>query len=104
MFANRELTRLSLRKAELLADSDALRGKLLQDWAKLRPTVAWVEGGMRLTRRIRPLLLVAAPLLGFWLARKGQSGLGGWWRKLLVGWRLWRSVAAVWRNLAKDKT
>lgn len=103
MFANRELTQLNLRKAELLAESDALRGKLLQDWASVQPAISWLDRGIGVVRRSKPLLLAAAPLLGFWLTYKRGSGRG-WWRKLLVGWRLWRSAAAVWKNFATDKT
>ena len=103
MFDTQELTQLNSRKAELVAESDTLRRALLQDCAKLRPAVSWVEGGASFIRRTRPFYLAAAPLLGIWAARRGRP-LAGWWRKLSLGWRLWRTAAAVWRNLPADKT
>ena len=97
MFAGRELAQLQLRKADLLAESDSLREQLIDDWARIRPTVSWVDGGVSLVRRSKPILLAAAPLLGFWLARNGKPRRG-WRRTLRVGWRVWRTVAAVWRT------
>ena len=97
MFAGRELAQLQLRKAELLDESDSLREQLTEDWARIRPTVTWVEGGVSLVRRSKPVLLAAAPLLGFWLARNGKPRRG-WWRTLRAGWRVWRTVAAVWKT------
>ena len=97
MFANRELAHLQLRKSELLAESDSLREQLIDDWARIQPAVSWVEGGVSLFRRSKPILLAAAPLLGFWLARNGKSRRG-WWRTLRVGWRVWRAAAAVWKT------
>ena len=97
MFANRELAHLQLRKARLLDESDALREQLIDDWARIQPTVSWVEGGVSLVRRSKPILLAAAPLLGFWLARNGKPRRG-WWRTLRAGWRVWRTVSAVWKT------
>ncbi len=97
MFATRELTRLQLRKAELLSEGDALRGKLVQEWADIRPAISWVDGTVGLVRRFQPLLLAAAPLLGFWVARRGAPRRG-LWRIVRVGWRAWRAAAAVWKT------
>src|SRR2546425_735718 len=97
MLGNPELVRLNSRKAALLAQSDALRRALLADCVQLRPVVSWVETGTAFIRRIKPLLVVIAPLLGFWVARKRglSSGLT---KKLSAGWRLWRVIAAMRRG------
>ena len=95
MFGNGELARLTVRKAELLAASEAHRQELLANCARLQPVLAKVETGVRLARRIRPLLLAGAPLLGFWAARRGR---GGAWKKLRVGWQVWLALSAVWKG------
>ena len=77
MFDTQELTQLNSRKAELVAESDTLRRALLQDWAKLRPAVSWVEGGASFIRRTRPFYLAAAPLLGM-RSEEDEEAEKGW--------------------------
>ncbi|HEY2953399.1 MAG TPA: hypothetical protein VGK40_12495 [Verrucomicrobiae bacterium] len=95
MFGNGELTRLTVRKAELLAASAAHRQELMANCARLRPVVSRVEAGVRLARLIKPLLLAGAPLLGLWAARKGRGGL---WNKLRAGWQAGLTLSAVWKS------
>jgi hypothetical protein len=95
MFGNGELARLTLRKAELLAASEARRQEMVANCARLQPVLSRVEAGVRLARLLKPLLLAGAPLLGLWAARKGGSGA---WNKLRVGWRAWRILSAVWKG------
>lgn len=100
MFKTRELAQLNSRKAELTAESSAMRGTLLEDWARVQPVVAWVENGTSFIRRIGPLYLIAAPLLGIWAGRKGSSHFG-LWNKMRVGWRLLQAVATALKTQAK---
>ncbi len=102
MFGTRELARLNLRKVELVAQSDATRRELVENWARVQPVVSWVESGTGLIRQIKPVCLIAAPLLGIWAGRKGSSR-SGLWSKVRMGWRLWQAVAAAWRSLPSDK-
>ena len=101
MFGNPELARLSSRKAALVAQSDALRRGLLADWTQLQPAVSWMETGTSLLRRIKPLWLVLAPLLGIWAVRKPGFG-SGFASKLTVGWRVWRAISAMWNGSRRD--
>lgn len=97
MFGNGELARLKLRKAELLAESDALRQSLVSDWVKLKPIAAWIEAGTDIFRRIQPLLMTLAPFLGFWVARRRRVSFG-FARILTVGWRVWRAITTMRRT------
>ena len=94
MFANRELTCLLARKAELLAESDALRQGLAADWQKVQPIFEWVQTGIGFVRQTKPLFLAGVPLLGILAARKRRStwGLAA---KLSLGWQMWRAMAAT---------
>ena len=95
MFGNGELTRLAARKAELLAESRAHREALIADCTRLQPVITLAENISSVVRRVLPLCLVAAPLLGFWAARKGT---GGFWGKLQSGWRLWQTISELWKG------
>ena len=103
MFGNRELTRLNLRKAELLAESDAIRRGLEANWAQIQSVISWVEFASSFIRQIKPLCLIAAPLLGIWVSRRANSN-SGLWSKMRLGWRLWQAVVVAWRKLQSDKT
>lgn len=94
MFGTENLTRLSARKTQLVAESDAIRRELQANCAKLQPVVGWVDAGTALVRQLKPVLLVAAPALGFLAVRKAGlfSGLA---RRMITGWRWWRVVKAA---------
>ena len=86
MFANGELARLAERKALLLAQSRRNREQLILDCTRLQPALSWVETASNFVRKLMPVGLVVAPLLGFWAGRKKE---GGFWTKLQSGLRLW---------------
>ena len=103
MFGTRELAQLNSRKAELTAESSAMRGTLLEDWARVQPVVSWVESGISCIGRIAPLYSIALPLLGIWAGRKGSSRLG-LWNKIRAGWRLLQAAAAVLKVARVNKS
>ena len=103
MFGTRELAQLNSRKAELTAESSALRGTLLDDWSRVQPVVSCVENGTSFIRRIGPLYLMAAPLLGIWAGRKRSSRFG-LWNKMRVGWRLLQAATAVLKVARMNKS
>jgi len=96
-----QITRLSLRKAELLAESDAIRQGLRANWVTLRPAISWVDGTMAFIRQVKPLCLVAAPVLGILVARRPKAawGLAG---RLTTGWRLWRAAKAALKVVSEN--
>lgn len=73
MFGNQELERLEARRQNLLVQSELHRRLLALDWASTRASAWWVEAGVDWVRRLRPLLLVVAPLVGFWFVRKARG-------------------------------
>jgi len=82
---NRELERLSARKAELIARSASYRRQLVADFARLRPAVLTVETVAGLVRRIGTFSRLGLAVAGMW-APPARSGR--WWRKLRAVWQL----------------
>jgi hypothetical protein len=74
MAAKREITSLDDYKRELLARSDLYRQTLTLQTQELRSSVAWVPRSLGMVRSIAPILAVAAPIAGFFFARKKITG------------------------------
>ena len=81
-----ELESLQVRKQELLAQSEANRRVLHAECENLRGAAESVGRGFSFLREARPALFLAAPVLGFLLARK------------------WRPVGRVARNVIFSPT
>ncbi len=95
MSTTAQLTELQRHKHALLAQSELYRGMLQLEYARLEHNLAWVDGGLRLVKSFSPWLALAAPLAGYFLARK-RSGRRGLWLK---GWAAWRLLRRVWPAL-----
>ena len=67
--ASAEVKSVEEQKRELLARSQQCREALMADCGEAVSALAWVPKTVQLVRSISPVLLVAAPLVG-WLARK----------------------------------
>ena len=75
----------------LVAQCDLQRGILRLECARLRDSVGWMTRGAGWVRRVRPWLPLAAPVLGFLIARRSKTVLGQAGKTL--GWRmLWRLI------------
>jgi hypothetical protein len=70
MAPKREITSLDEYKRELLARSEVYRQTLALQRAELQSSFAWVPRSVGTVRSILPLLAVAAPIAGFFFARK----------------------------------
>ena len=96
-----EVTPLEQRKRELLARSEFYRQSMAADLQNIRTATAWVPLGIKAARSIYPILMTAAPVLGFLFSRnrrgaeKNSNGRG-LFAKAFMGYRLFRKVKPVW--------
>jgi len=99
---------LAERKRELLARSELYRQSLEAELRNIETATAWVPKTVRIVRAVYPVLMVAAPLLGYAFARKKRRSSNGeasapasrglaataW-----AGYRLFRKIKPVWDHL-----
>ena len=97
MFGYHEIETLSSRKQALLAQSGINRRLLVLESQRLQSSLAWVDRGIGLARKARPAWIIAAPLLGFWFARK-VTRRSYWWAKLAFFWQLFRRASSIARR------
>ncbi len=102
MFGNRDLELLEERRQNLLLQSELHRRLLALDWASTRASGWWLEAGAGWLRKLRPLLLVAAPLAGFWFVRKKAgdkpAGFTRLWERLALGLTLYQRARSLWEQ------
>ena len=96
-----EVTALEQRKRELLARSEFYRQSMGADLQNIRSATAWVPRGIKAARAIYPILMTAAPVLGFLFSRRRHraeknSNGRGFFAKAFAGYRLFRKVKPVW--------
>ena len=91
-----QLTRCQVRKADLLQQSAANRLALVEQARNLQPVVVWVDLGIGVARKARPVLSTLAPLLSLWGARKQESS--GFLGKLAGAVSLGQSLTALWKS------
>ena len=82
------LAQLALQKRLLLAESEAQRLVLASQLHRALTPVRWLD---RLQMQSRPLLVVGAPLAGFWVARR-TKGMKRWVTAALGAVRLAHSA------------
>jgi len=93
MFAQTQLKELRARKELLLLEAGVERELLTLEAQNVAHALRWVEPLHRGWQHVKPLAWVAAPVVGFYLARQSRSM---WrWASRLVG--VWRSVSGVGR-------
>ena len=95
-----ELEALQIRKQELLARSEANRRALHAECEHLRDAAASVGRGFSFLREARPALFLAAPALGFLLARRWRRA-GRVARNVILGWRIMNGLRTVWQDLKR---
>ena len=82
MFWQTRLNELRSRKELLLVQADAHRQLIALDAQNVVHALGWLNTVERAWQRIKPLASMAAPVAGFYMARKGRSL---WrWAALLV--------------------
>ena len=69
MFGRKELEKFRLQKQALVQESSLNRHALQAEFQNLHSATAWVSSATRAPRQFAPLLVVLAPLAGFFLVR-----------------------------------
>lgn len=102
MFGNQELELLEQRRQNLLVQSELNRRLLALDWVSARASAWWVEAGLSWVRKLRPLLLVVAPLVGFWFVRKATGNQpknpSRLWERVAIGLTIYQRARSLWEQ------
>lgn len=88
----KELAGLALQKRMLLAESEAQRLVLAVELHRLITPLRWMD---RVQAQVRPLLLVGAPIAGFWFTRRSRGAT----RWLTAGFGAMRLVKTLRKML-----
>ena len=86
MFGQTRLKELRSRKELLLVQADAHRQLITLDAQNVVHALRWLDSVHRAWQRFKPLMRMAAPVAGFYMARKGRS-LWRWAALLVEGGR-----------------
>jgi len=86
-----ERKNLEAQKKLLVAQSEIYRSTLSLQCARIEASMAWLDRALSFIRSTYPLMMLAAPLLGF-AAVKKRSLLRNLWVKGLFGWQLYRKL------------
>jgi hypothetical protein len=73
MFGQARLNELRSRRELLLAQADAHRQLITLDVQNVVHSLRWVDSFQRIWQQLKPLASLAAPVAGFYGARKGRS-------------------------------
>ena len=102
MLKSQELNQLQARKAQLIAVSDLQRRTLAGSCGELREKLAWIEVGVEVAGRSRPVLALIAPIAGFLLARGWRKGIG-FASMLTTTWTVGRQALRLWKNFREGR-
>ncbi len=73
MFGQTRLNELRTRKELLLVQASAQRQLIALDAQNVVHALRWLDSVHRVWRHIKPLASMAAPVAGYYMARKGRS-------------------------------
>ena len=93
---------LKARRRLLVARSAELRQQLVNDFAALHSSTAWVERGYQVIRSARAFWPITAGVAGFFLARSpiGLMKKAG----SIVSWlRAAKTLSGLWRSLREER-
>ena len=82
---------LEQQKKLLVVQSDIYRCTLSLQCARIETSMAWFDRALSFIRSTYPLMMLAAPILGF-AAVKKRSLLRNLWVKGLLSWQLYRKL------------
>ena len=91
MFGQTKLNELRSRRELLLAQADAHRQLITLDAENVVHTLRWVDSFHRTWQHLKPLASMAAPVAGFYAARKGRS----LWRWVVLLVEVGRRVSRI---------
>ncbi len=93
MFAESEIVKLLEQKQRLIQESELFRLELAAETVALVQTRYW-------TGRLKTILLTAAPVAGFFLARSWRGERNRWSRTWIV-WKTFQRAYSLWRLYKK---
>ncbi len=112
-----EVRSLAEQKRELLARSQQYRQALAADCAEVSASISWVPRTLHLLRVVSPLLVVAAPVAGWFARKKMRNGKirvpepatnkakkAGFIALAFQGFRMYRQFAPVIQSVLKAWT
>src|SRR4029077_4301131 len=82
---------LEAQKKLLLVQSEICRCTLSLQCARVEASTAWLDRALSFVPQTYPLIMLAAPILGF-AAVKKKSLFRHFWVKGLFGWQLYRKL------------
>ena len=103
MFVIPERKHLEAQKRLLLIQSEIYRCTLSLQYARIEASTAWFDRALRFVRQTYPLIMLAAPILGF-AAVKKKSLLRDFWIKGLFGWQLYRKLWPMIKAMMASRT
>jgi hypothetical protein len=96
VFNTTEIAELTARKRLLTAESELNRQALAMEMSRVRGSFAKSGEAFSVGKSAYPILMVAAPLAGFFMSRGG--GFRGLFDKVLRGWELFQMVKPLWER------
>ena len=98
MLGGKEITKLNLQKQALVLESSLNRLKMQAEWEHLHSSTAQLAGA---GRKRAPLLLLLAPIAGFFLARGAKSSKpSSWFGWITTGMKLIGPAVALWKSFS----
>ena len=94
------VTDLATRKRLLVAECEAHREELKQEFAELECAAAASLAPLRSLFSVSSLALTVAPVAGFFLGR-GKRGIGGWFKAALIGWQAFKRLQPFWARFRR---
>ena len=107
MFGRKDLEKFRLQKQALILESRLNRHEIQAELQDLRSAAAWMSSATRAPRQLAPLLVVLAPLAGFFMIRSVRRPQSLFSRVAsmakLIGplYTLWRTFSAARKKSAK---
>jgi len=101
VFGRKDLEKLRLQKQALVLESTLNRYALQAELQDLRSAAAWMRHAARAPRQLAPLLVILAPLAGFFLVRTVRRPESSFTRVASVAkmigplYGLWRTLSAA---------
>jgi hypothetical protein len=102
MAAKSELEKLHVQKRLLVAKSQIYRQTMEVEVENLRQSTAWITRTAGIVRKALPILLLGAPIAGYFAAKK-RHGLHGIGQKAMWGMGILRQLSGIWRGLRMSR-
>lgn len=103
MLGREELDKLAAEKQALLVESSLNRLALQAEFHNLSSATTWMKAATGGIGKVKPLLLMLAPVAGFLLAR-GSRPSGSWLIRAVSAIRWIASLYGLWQRFSADRS